>query len=94
MSLATQRNPEATQTSSIGMIQGRLLGGTSALNGMATLRGQPADYDAWADAGLEGWAGTTSRIRSSQQSGIWTWAPRRSMEATARFPCADGASTR
>ncbi|BFM14770.1 hypothetical protein R50073_09530 [Maricurvus nonylphenolicus] len=37
------------------MMQGRLLGGTSTLNGMATLRGQPGDYDAWADAGLEGW---------------------------------------
>ncbi|MDG2305296.1 MAG: GMC family oxidoreductase [Candidatus Binatia bacterium] len=45
----------ATQTGAISMIQGRLLGGTSAVNGLATLRGQPADYDAWADAGLEGW---------------------------------------
>ncbi len=47
--------PMATQTGVTSMIQGRLLGGTSALNGMATLRGQPADHDAWADAGLEGW---------------------------------------
>lgn len=47
--------PMATETGAISMIQGRLLGGTSAVNGMATLRGQPADYDAWADAGLEGW---------------------------------------
>ena len=46
----------ATQTGTTSMIQGRLLGGTSAVNGLATLRGQPADYDAWADAGLEGWA--------------------------------------
>ena len=37
------------------MMQGRLPGGTSAVNAIATLRGQPADYDAWADAGLEGW---------------------------------------
>lgn len=47
--------PMATQTGTISMNQGRLLGGTSAINGLATLRGQPADYDAWADAGLEGW---------------------------------------
>jgi choline dehydrogenase len=47
--------PMATQTGTITMIQGRLLGGTSAVNGMATLRGQPADYDAWAAAGMEGW---------------------------------------
>ena len=45
----------ATEAGSTAMIQGRLLGGTSALNGLATLRGQPADYDAWANAGLEGW---------------------------------------
>ncbi len=44
-----------TQTGVISMIQGRLLGGTSAVNGLATLRGQPADYDGWAEAGLEGW---------------------------------------
>lgn len=35
--------------------QGRILGGTSALNASATLRGQPEDYDAWKLAGLEGW---------------------------------------
>jgi len=29
--------------------------GPPPVNGLATLRGQPADYDAWADAGLEGW---------------------------------------
>ena len=39
----------------IPMLQGRLLGGTSAVNGLATLRGLPQDYDAWAAAGLEGW---------------------------------------
>nr|MDJ0869057.1 GMC family oxidoreductase N-terminal domain-containing protein [Myxococcota bacterium] len=48
--------PMATRTGAISVIQGRLLGGTSAVNGLATLRGQPADYDAWANAGLEGWA--------------------------------------
>lgn len=43
------------ETGDIPMIQGRLLGGTSAINAMATLRGLPEDYDAWAKAGLEGW---------------------------------------
>jgi len=47
--------PMTTQVGVTSMIQGRLLGGTSAINGLATLRGQPADYDAWADAGLAGW---------------------------------------
>jgi choline dehydrogenase len=44
------------QGGAIPMIQGRILGGTSAVNGLATLRGLPRDYDAWAAAGLEGWA--------------------------------------
>jgi len=49
------RTAMATPTGAIQMMQGRLLGGTSAVNGLATLRGQPADYDAWAAAGLDGW---------------------------------------
>lgn len=36
-------------------MQGRVLGGTSALNASATLRGQPQDYDAWKNQGLKGW---------------------------------------
>ncbi len=39
----------------IPMFQGRVLGGTSALNGLATLRGLPEDYDHWAASGLDGW---------------------------------------
>ena len=39
----------------IPMIQGRMLGGTSAVNGLATLRGLPEDYDGWAAAGHDGW---------------------------------------
>ena len=39
----------------IPTVQGRLLGGTSAVNGMATLRGLPEDYDGWANMGLAGW---------------------------------------
>ncbi len=47
--------PMETEAGMIAMQQGRLLGGCSAMNGLATLRGQPADYDAWEAAGLEGW---------------------------------------
>ena len=50
------RTPMAFGTDqAIPMFQGRLLGGTSALNGLATLRGLPEDYDGWAAAGLDGW---------------------------------------
>jgi len=34
---------------------GRGLGGSSAINGTWYLRGQPADFDSWADHGLTGW---------------------------------------
>jgi choline dehydrogenase len=35
--------------------RGRVLGGSSAINGMIYMRGQAADYDGWAQAGLKGW---------------------------------------
>lgn len=35
---------------------GRTLGGSSSVNGMLYVRGQPEDYDGWAAAGCDGWA--------------------------------------
>lgn len=35
--------------------QGRVLGGSSAINGMAFVRGQPEDYDGWRDSGASNW---------------------------------------
>jgi choline dehydrogenase-like flavoprotein len=35
--------------------RGRVLGGSSAINAMITMRGQAADYDGWRDLGLPGW---------------------------------------
>ena len=34
---------------------GRVLGGSSSVNGMVFVRGHPAMYDAWRDAGCPGW---------------------------------------
>jgi len=34
---------------------GRVIGGTSAVNGMCANRGLPTDYDAWAERGANGW---------------------------------------
>ena len=36
--------------------RGRVLGGTSSINGMMYVRGQAADYDGWAQMGLKGWS--------------------------------------
>jgi choline dehydrogenase len=35
--------------------RGRMLGGSSSLNAMIYVRGNPLDYDAWRDAGCTGW---------------------------------------
>lgn len=36
-------------------LKGRTLGGSSSVNGMVYVRGQPQDYDAWERAGCAGW---------------------------------------
>lgn len=38
--------------------RGRMLGGSSALNGLAFVRGQAQDFDAWAQMGNAGWSHT------------------------------------
>jgi choline dehydrogenase len=35
--------------------RGKMLGGTSSLNGMVYMRGTPVDYDGWRQRGCEGW---------------------------------------
>ena len=39
----------------IGQARGRGLGGSSAINGMVFVRGNPRDFDGWRDFGIEGW---------------------------------------
>ena len=36
--------------------RGRVLGGSSSINGMLYVRGNPADYDNWAQRGCRGWS--------------------------------------
>lgn len=37
-------------------VRGRMLGGSGSLNGMVYVRGNPHDFDNWADAGLPDWS--------------------------------------
>lgn len=39
----------------IGVPRGKVLGGSSAINGLVYIRGQREDFDGWRDAGANGW---------------------------------------
>jgi 5-(hydroxymethyl)furfural/furfural oxidase len=53
---AGRNHPDARPA--VPYTQGRILGGSSAINGIGANRGAPADYDEWHAAGAEGWAWT------------------------------------
>lgn len=52
---STQPEPEL-KNKSIYWPRGKVVGGSSAINGMVYVRGDPAEYDSWAASGNEGWA--------------------------------------
>jgi choline dehydrogenase len=47
---------ESISDRSLHWPRGRVLGGTSSINGMLYVRGNPADYDGWAQMGCRGWS--------------------------------------
>jgi choline dehydrogenase len=52
---ATEPEPELNNRSVI-QPRGKVLGGSSSINGLLYLRGQPADYDHWRQLGNSGWS--------------------------------------
>jgi len=51
----TEADPK-TGNRSIHWPRGKTLGGSSSINGMLYVRGNPADYDGWAQRGCRGWS--------------------------------------
>ena len=50
-------DPEpGTANREIPVPRGKLLGGSSSINGLVWVRGQPLDYDTWAQMGNRGWS--------------------------------------
>ncbi|WP_339857598.1 GMC family oxidoreductase N-terminal domain-containing protein [uncultured Nisaea sp.] len=47
---------EGTAGRAIHWPRGRVLGGSHSINGMLYVRGNPADYDGWAQLGCRGWS--------------------------------------
>ena len=47
---------ENTANRAIPVPRGKMLGGSSAINGLVWVRGQPLDYDTWAQMGARGWS--------------------------------------
>lgn len=47
--------PDPTTGKQHFWVRGRMLGGSSSMNGMLYFRGQPEDYDGWEEMGCAGW---------------------------------------
>jgi len=70
-----QSEPEPnTGNRQIPVPRGKMIGGSSAINGLVWVRGQPLDYNTWAQMGARGWswadvAPVFTRIESYEKGG-------------------------
>ncbi|MFI4933234.1 MAG: GMC family oxidoreductase [Caulobacterales bacterium] len=58
--------------------RGKVLGGSSSINGLLYVRGQHADYDGWRQLGCEGWSwddvrGYFLRAENQERAGLGDW---------------------
>ena len=51
-----RRGPAGSAGRAIHWPRGKTLGGSSSINGMLYVRGNPADFDGWAQMGCRGWS--------------------------------------
>ena len=65
---------EKTGSRAIGQPRGKVLGGTSSINGTVYVRGQHEDYDAWRDLGNTGWgyADVLPYFRKAEDNQRWS----------------------
>lgn len=56
--------------------RGKVLGGSTAINGMEVVRGQARDYDDWRDAGLTGWGWDDVLPHFRQSEDFWAGVSR------------------
>lgn len=54
--LYTSEPEESSGNRRLHTPRGKVLGGSSSINGMLYVRGNPADFDGWAQAGCRGWS--------------------------------------
>ena len=71
--------------------RGKVVGGTSAINGQVLLRGVPEDYDGWAALGNNEWEFIkVLPYFRKLETGNWKQTPTSETTSTAstvRFPC-------
>jgi len=72
---ATEADPGIAGRS-LSWPRGKILGGTSSINGMFWVRGDPAEYDHWRDLGNPGWSTPTCCATSSAWNATTRAIPR------------------